>query len=149
MAATRSSLEGVAQLTRQLIALGKLDDGKVLRGAVAAGMAPAKKRFLATMAVGTEPHRLSATYGKLLVAPGYAHQHVKLITTINGQKNIASAVLGVTKEAFYIVNFVELGTRYQAAQPQLRRALSESRSDGEEALRDYFGRAVEKAAKTT
>jgi HK97 gp10 family phage protein len=146
--ATNSNLEGVAQLTRQLIALGKLDDGKPLRTACRNAMKPAYQRALAKIPVGTEPHRLSSTYGKLLVAPGYAKQTLKIATTINAQKNVASAVMSVTKPAFYAAIFVELGTRYQQAQPWLRPAFFDARSDAEQAFRSTLAAAVEKAAKT-
>lgn len=101
------------------------------------------------MPVGTEAHRLTATYGKLLVAPGYARSTLRVITTINAQKNIASAVMGVRKGAFYESLFVEFGTRYQRPQPWLRRAFADSRSDAEQAFRSVLAAAVEKAAKTS
>lgn len=147
--AQTNQIEGLAQLTRQLIALGKLDDGKPLREACRAGMNAAKTRAQAKMPVGTEAHRLSSTYGKLLVAPGYAKSTLKVITTINDQKNIASAIMSVNKKAFYEAVFVELGTRYQAPQPWLRPAFFEARSDAEEAFRSKLAAAVEKAAKTS
>lgn len=146
--ATRPTLDGVAALTRQLIALGKLDDGKALKAAVKAGMQPVYKRARATIPVGSIPHRLAAAYGKQLVNSGFAQQSLRTISTINAQKNIASCVLGVRKAAFYILNFVELGTRYQRAQPWIRRALFDGRSDGEEALRASLQKAVLKAAAT-
>lgn len=148
MAETRSTLEGVAQLTRQLIALGKLDDGKALRSAIRAGMSPALKRAKAYIPVGVAPHRLAPAYGKLLVNLGYAKQSLRLITTINDQKNIASAIMGVRKSAFYAVNFVERGTRYQPAQHWLTRSFGDSRGDGEEAIRKNLQKAVLKAAAT-
>lgn len=143
--ATRSTLEGVAELTKQLIALGKLDDGKALRGAIKAGMQPAYKRAQAYIPVGSIPHRLAPAYGRLLVNSGFAKSALRTITTINAQKNIASAVMGVRKAAFYILNFVELGTRYQSPQPWIRRALNDGRSEGEEAIRAYLQKAVMKA----
>jgi HK97 gp10 family phage protein len=146
--ATRPTLEGVAQLTRQLISLGKLDDGKALKAAVKAGIQPAYKRAKATIPVGSVPHRLAAAYGKQLVNSGFAQQSLRTITTINAEKNIASALLGVRKNAFYILNFVELGTRYQRAQPFLRPAFFNSRDDMELALRASLQKAVLKAAAT-
>lgn len=146
MAATRSTLEGVAQLTRQLQALGKLDDGKPLRAATRAGMQFAFKRALATMPVGTEPHR---TYDGLLVAPGFAKTTLRIITTLNQAKNVGSAIMSVSKRAFYEVLWVEFGTRYQQAQPWLRRSFFDSRGDAEEAFRSVLKAAVDKAAKTS
>jgi HK97 gp10 family phage protein len=140
---TRDGLQGVADLTRKLQALGKLDDGKALRRCVLAGIKPAKALAIAYIPVGTEPHRLR---NGLLVAPGFAKTQIKTKTTINAQKNIASAVLGVTGDAYYAVQFVEMGTRKQRAQPWLRRALTDGRSDGEAALRASLQKDVLKAA---
>jgi HK97 gp10 family phage protein len=145
----RPTLEGVVELTKQLIALGKLDDGKALRGAIRAGMQPAYKRAKAYIPVGSMPHRLAPAYGRLLVNVGYAKSALRTITTINAQKNVASCLLGVRKAAFYILNFVELGTRYQPPQPWIRRALNDGRNDGEEAIRAYLQKAVLKAAGGT
>jgi HK97 gp10 family phage protein len=145
--ATRSTLEGVADLTKQLIALGKLDDGRPLKNACRAAMKPALARAQSYIPKGTEPHRLAAAYGKLLVAPGYAAQALRVITTINDQKNIASAVMSVRKAAFYAALFVEMGTRYQRAQPWLRRALFDSRDDAEQAFKNSLARDVLRAIK--
>ena len=143
---TRSSLEGVAALTRQLIALGKLDDGKALKMAVRAGIKETLKAAQAIAPVGTEPHR---TYRGLLVAPGFSKASLRIIATVNSQGNIASGILGVSKEAYYVLQYYELGTRKQPAHPYLRQALSNARTNSEEALRASLERAVMRAAKTT
>jgi|SRR5882762_367567 len=143
--ATRSSLEGVAALTKQLIALGKLDDGKALKAAVRAGIKETLKAAQAIAPTGTEPHR---TYRGLLVAPGFSKASLKIISTINSGHNVASGILGVSKEAYYVLQFWELGTRKQPAHPFLRTALSNARGDSEEALKASLRRAVERAAKT-
>lgn len=140
-----STLEGVAQLTRQLEALGSLEDGKALRRAVKAGIKPALIRAQQIIPVGTMPHRLT---NKLLVNYGYAKANLRTISTINAAKNIASGILGVRKLAFYALQFVELGTRKMAASPWIRRALLESRDDCEAAFMDSIAASVEKAAKT-
>jgi HK97 gp10 family phage protein len=142
--ATRSSLEGVAALTKQLIALGKLDDGKAMRAAITAGIGPAKKLAQAYIPVGTKPHRLR---NGLLVAPGFARSQIATRVSLNPAKNVATARLGVLAPAFYAVKFVELGTRFQPPQPWLRRALADGREEGEAKLRESLRRSVEKAAK--
>jgi HK97 gp10 family phage protein len=142
---SRSTLEGVAQLTRQLEALGKLEDGKPLRAAVKAGINEALKRAQSYIPVGTRPHRLA---NGLLVAPGFAKSQLRTVATLNKEKNVASGVLGVRKAAFYILQFVELGTRFQHPQPWIRRALNDAREDAEAALRAVLAKAVDKAART-
>jgi HK97 gp10 family phage protein len=140
----RPSLNGVAELTKQLNQLGSLEEGQALRRAVKAGIKPALVRAREIIPVGRVPHR---TYKGLLVAPGFARQSLRTISTINAAKNIASGLLGVRKEAYYILQFVEFGTRFIPAQPWIRRALLESRSDCEEAFRASIAAAIEKAAK--
>jgi len=142
----RSSLEGVAALTRQLNALSSLEEGRALKRAVKAGIKPALKRAQDTVPIGTVPFR---TYRGLLVAPGFAKQSLRTISTINAAKNVASGILGVRKEGYYILQFVEFGTRKMPAHPFFRRALFDSRSDCEEAFRDSIARSVVRAAKTT
>lgn len=147
MAYTRSKLEGVAELTKQLIALGKLDNGAALKLAVRAGMKPVLEAAKRNIPVGTVPHRLAATYGKLLVAPGYAQSVLTINTSINKAKNIASATVGEKPPGFYS-KFAELGTRYRQATPWLRRALTDNREAAEDALRAALQRAVLRAAAT-
>ena len=143
--AASATLEGVAALTKRLEALGKLEDGKALRASVRAGINQAYKRAKEIIPVGTVPHR---TYTGLLVNSGFAKSQLRSITTINADKTVASGILGVRKQAFYILQYVELGTRKQKAQPWIRRALLESRDDAETALRASLEKAVLKAAKT-
>jgi hypothetical protein len=140
---TRSTLEGVAALTAQLNLLTALEEGRALKNACRAGLKPALKQAQATAPVGTVPHRLR---NGLLVAPGYARPTLRIVTTINGAKNIASAVMSVSKLAFYEAVFVELGTFKDTAQPWLRRSLLETRAAGETAFRDSIARAVARAA---
>lgn len=143
--AARSTLEGVAALTRQLNALTSLEEGRALRSAVRAGMKPALEQAKATAPVGSEPHRLA---NGLLVAPGYARSTLRIVTTINKAKNIASAIMSTRKLAKYEALFIETGTRKMPAQPWLRRSLLEKRDACEEAFSASIAKSVEKAAKT-
>lgn len=150
-----SPLEGVALLTRQLQALGKLDDGKALKRCVKAGIKEAAKVWEQTIPVSHQLHRLktskrlkTAGVKGLLVGPGYAKAHIRTIATINAAKNVASGLLSVNKAAYYVVQFVELGTRHIPAQPTLRSAMLTSRDAMETALRESLAKDVEKAAKT-
>jgi len=144
MAVTRSSLEGVAALTKQLISLQKLDDGKALKSAVKAGINEALKKAQEYVPVGIVPHR---TYQGLLVAPGFAKTQLRTISTINAAKNIANGILGVRKAGFYILQYVEMGTRFQRPQPFIRRALMDAREDAESKLRASLQKSVDKAIK--
>jgi HK97 gp10 family phage protein len=139
------ALEGVAELMRQLEALGKLEDGKALRSAVRAGMKPAQERAKALIPQGVDAHR---TYKGRLVAPGFAKRSIRSVTKLSKDKQKASAALGVRSEAFYAVQFVELGTSKMSAQPWLRPAFDSTLGAQQAALAASLKKSIEKAAKT-
>lgn len=145
-----SALEGVGDLTRQLNALQRLDDGKVLRSAVRAGINVAYQEMLKRIPVGTKPHRLKKSFSGAaeLVAPGFAKSQLKSITTINSQKNIASGITSVKKKAFYAIQFVDRGTRYQRPQKWFVPSFTDKRLQEEDAIRDVLLTAVLRAAKS-
>lgn len=143
--AGKSPLEGVAQLTRQLEALGKLEDGKALRTAVRAGIKPAQIRAKQLIPEGVDAHR---TYKGRLVAPGFAKRSIRSITTTSKDKQKATALLGVRKEAFYAVNYVERGTSKMAARPWLRPAFQSTAEQQQAAIAESLAKSVLKAAKT-
>jgi HK97 gp10 family phage protein len=138
------TLEGVAALTKQLEALGSLENGQALKRCVKSGINEALKVARQIIPVGTKPHRLS---NGLLVNYGYAKSQLRTISTINSAKNVASGILGVRKLAYYILQFIELGTRKTPAQPWIRRALLQSRDDAELALRNSLQVSINKAIK--
>jgi HK97 gp10 family phage protein len=141
---TRKGLEGVGELSKQLDALGKLDDGKAIRAAVRAGMKPAFKAAQQNIPVGTVAHR---TYKGRLVGPGFAKRSLVIVTTLSKDGQKASAILGVKAEAFYAIQFVEMGTSQMAAQPWLRPAFYSTREEQESALALALQKAVLKAIK--
>jgi HK97 gp10 family phage protein len=149
-------LEGVAQLTRQLQALGSLDDGKALQRCVRAGIKQALPIAIAACPVGHDLHRLAIKKRLKVqgikgntVGPGFAKANVRVIATLDKSKTSASGLLGVRKAAFYVLQYVELGTRFQRAQPWLRNAFLQARDAMEEALKASLAADVEKAARTS
>jgi HK97 gp10 family phage protein len=154
--AASSTLEGVAALTAQLQALGKLEDGLALKRAVKAGIKPAYDHAVEIIPVGTRLHRsLSSKRLKAAgihgytVPPGFAKANLRTLSTVNSAKNVASGLLSVRKAAEYATKYLELGTRKMQAHPWLRRSLLESRDACEEALRANLLKSVLKAARTT
>jgi HK97 gp10 family phage protein len=137
-------LDGTAALLRQLEELGKLEDGKALRSAVRAGMKPAMDRAKAMIPQGIDPHK---TFKGRLVAPGFAKRSIRVVTKLSKDKQKASAALGVRAEAFYAVNFVELGTSKMAARPWLRPAFASTLQQQTEAMSASLRKSILKAAK--
>lgn len=142
------ALEGVEQLTRQLQALGKLEDGHAIRLAVGAGIKAAKERAIALIPVSTI-NALHKVYTGRLVAPGFAQRSIRAITVLSTDKQAARALLGVRKEAFYAVQFVERGTARMKAEPWLVPAFSQTQDAQLTAVAAALKRAVDKAAKTS
>lgn len=142
----KSNLAGVATLTKRLRELGKLEDGKALRRAVSAGMRPTLRAAKQLIPKSTRP---IVTYKGRLVGPGFASRNVAIATTLSKDKQQATAMVGVRKEAFYAVAFVERGTSKMKAQPWLRPAFYSTRHQQEAALRDSLFKTLQKASKVT
>lgn len=138
-----SYLQGVGELTLKLKKLGGLEDGKIIAKVVRRAIRPAEARARALIPVGKVSHR---TYKGKMVQPGFAKKSVRSIVFLSKDKKTASAILGVRKEAFYAVNFVEIGTAKMAAQPWLRPAFRQTRAQQEAELRAGLKQFVESVA---
>jgi HK97 gp10 family phage protein len=139
-----SELDGVAELTAQLTALGAQVAARELKGAVKDAIEPAEHLARQLIPVGTEPHK---TYKGRIVAPGYALSTLHVETKVDKSKGTATASLGVGKEAFYATIFVELGTSKKGAQPWLRPAFEQSQSPMLQSLAGELRRRVNKIAR--
>lgn len=92
--------------------------------AAAEAAEPIAQRARALIPVGVDAHR---TYKGREVQPGFARANIRVKVTLNKDKTAASAAVGVQPEAFYAVQFVELGTSKMPAQPWLRPAYAATR----------------------
>lgn len=142
MANSLKRVEGFDSLERKLSSLGIKTAQKVLRSALRSAMQPAKKQYEATIVVGDEPHR---TYKGRLVAPGFAKQSIRVVTT-RIENGTASALLGVRNEAFYIVQFIERGWSGGPARPRLGPAFRQTKDQAIEILRDKLGKGIDREA---
>lgn len=110
-------LEGFAELDKQLEALGDpKETGKVLRSGAGAALRQVAKQARATVPKGNRAHK---TYKGRLVAPGFASRSIRVVTKLSKDKQKVTALLGVRKEAFYALQFIELGTALISANPWL------------------------------
>lgn len=98
--------------------------GKVLKSVVTQAMNDTKKTAQSLIPVGIDPHK---TYKGRLVAPGFAKRSIRVVSRLDKKRGAAVAVLGVLAEAFYAIQFVELGTSKMVAQPWLRPAFAASK----------------------
>lgn len=138
-----SGLEGVAELSRQLSGLGAAFSVPVLRAAVRAGIRPAQQRWVQTIWKGNTAHR---THKGRLVAPGFSSRQTRIVTKAEPGGTRVSAALGVRKEAFYAVQFIEreLGNSKHVAQPSLRAAMGATKDQQEAAMAAKLRERIDK-----
>lgn len=118
-------LDGTRELTKQLLALGAKVAARELKGTARAAMKPVEAAWRARMPKHPLPHY---TFRGRLVGGGFASRNIRIVTTINKRTGSAEAVIGVRREAFYIVQFVELGTSRMPANPTLVPAFEATQS---------------------
>lgn len=99
-------VKGLNDLSRKLAALGKDMAGKTLRQSAMNATTPALKALKAAAPRGKSLHK---TYKGRTVAPGFLSRSVARKSSYkNGRARVE---IGVKKEAFYGVLFVEQGTK--------------------------------------
>lgn len=137
-------LEGVAELVAKLAALGHLEDGKALRAAAKAGVKPIFVQAKAN--IPKSPDAIK-TYKGRLVGPGFASRNIRTISQLKPAEGIARASVGVRDEAFYAVQFVEKGTKYQQAQHWLTEASEQTLEKQTDAVAESLRKSIEKYSK--
>lgn len=138
-------LEGVAELTAKFNEMGVSFASRNLKGVVRDALVPVEHKARARIPQGTEAHK---TYRGRLVSPGYAVTTLAIETGLNKRTGAAWAALGVGREAFYVVQFQELGTAFHGAQPWLVPSFEESESEMLGAVKDSMLQRLEKTAKS-
>lgn len=139
-----SELEGVAALEARLRALRADLQGPALRAAVRAAAKPVKERAAATVPKGRGLHK---TYKGRLVGPGFASRSLTVVTKLGATAQRAFALIGVKREAFYAVSFLERGTSKMAARPWLVPAFEATRGAQLTALKDGLAKAIARAVR--
>jgi HK97 gp10 family phage protein len=139
-----SELEGVAELTAQLLSLGVAVATRNLKATVKEAMQEVEHGARSRIPIGTVAH---LTYRGRLVSPGYAAATLHIETGLSKVDGAAYALLGVGREAFYAVQFDELGTSKMQAQPWLRPAFAEAKDPALRKLADSLRKRVERAVK--
>lgn len=136
------ALEGVAELNRKLSELADpKENGRVLRASVAAALRQVQKDARASAPVGTVAHK---TYKGRLVAPGFASRSLRVVTRI--KDGTATGRLGVRAEAFYALQFIELGTAKIPRAPWLVPAFERQQDAALQAIGDTMRKRINKIA---
>lgn len=97
-------IRGLDDLSKKLAALGAKAGGKALRTSARNAMKPIQRMAKAAAPVGKKPHR---TYKGNIVFPGYTKKAIRIRTGLKRGK--ATVRLGVLREAFYGVSFLDEG----------------------------------------
>lgn len=101
---SESELAGVRDLMKRLDRLGGELQAKTMKAVVHQAMTPARRQAKLSVPVGTKIHK---TYKGRWVPPGFAKASIRVKSRI--EEGAAVAVMGVKKEAFYAVQFLERG----------------------------------------
>lgn len=141
---TDSTIKGLKELEDKLVALGGAVGAKVLRSASLLALTPVVREAKLRIPVGDDAHR---TYKGNLVSPGFAKRSVKKASWSNRVTGKAKASVGVKREAFYAVSFVELGTSKMDAQEWLLPAFLAQRKVVEQRFAKTLKRKIEQAVK--
>lgn len=147
---------GYKELSTQLKAMGTSVGGKTLRAAAMSAMLPALRAAQAAAPVADPPYVYDGvskdpypkrTYKGRLVAPGFAKRNVARKAVVSKDKTKVNIMLGVKQEAFYAVQFIELGTSRIPKRPWLEPAFRASLESVDERLKEQLKRRIDLAAK--
>lgn len=122
-------VDGIAVLTKQLRELASpKEQAATLRAAVRLPMLDVQKVALVNLAkISPGKREIHRTYKGRLVTAGFAARSTRVIVVMSKDKEMATAILGVRAEAFYALQFFELGTATIPRQPWLMPAFYQSR----------------------
>ena len=126
-----AELKGYRELSKQLQALGAAVGGKTLRSATLLATTPVMREARRRIPVGVDAHK---TYKGRVVAPGFAKRSIARKAFLSRDKSTAYCIVGVKPEAYYALQFVEMGTSKQSAQPWLEPAFRATQDEQIERL---------------
>ena len=154
------SISGYRELSQQLKAMGSAVGGQALKSAAFASMKPAQEAAQAAAPQANPPYGPYATrstpldpypkktYKGRRVAPGFTSRSIALKATLSRARDFVKVMLGVRREAFYAVQFIELGTskipKRPWLEPAFRGAIAAVDSRFQERLRALIDRAAKR-----
>lgn len=145
----KHTVEGLADLSKKLEELAtSKEHAAALREAVREPMSWVVGRAeanLSKISPGKTP--IHKTYLGRMVTAGFAARSLRLIVRMDKGKTMAQAIIGVRKEAFYVLQFFELGTSRIPRQPWLLPAFYQSRSEITRIFSDIMRERIEKVAR--
>jgi len=155
-----ANIRGFKELSAQLHQMGAAVGGQALRSAAMSAMVPAMRAARAAAPKASPPYgpyetRTTAfdpypkkTYKGRRVAPGFASRNVARKSILSRNRSHVTVLLGVRSEAFYAVQFIELGTSKFPKRPWLEPSFRASRGAVDQELQAQLIKRIDKAAKT-
>ena len=138
-------VEGLKELSDKLAALGEAVAARNLKAAAKDAMLPTELEARARVPVGSGIHK---TYKGRTVTPGFAQRSIKRVAWAQrGAKNIVKAAVGVAREAFYAVAFLERGTSKMPARPWLVPSFEATQNQVLTRFSASLKKRIERAAK--
>lgn len=139
-----SKIDGLDELKKKLDQLSRVVSNKAMRSAITAASYPVLAAAKATVPVGSVVHK---TYKGRIVSPGFLRRSLNRRSYIHRDGSGASILIGVRKEAFYGLHFVELGTSKVPRRPWLVPALTQNSAVVVDAFRAKLKERLEKLGK--
>jgi len=99
-------LKGTRELSRKFGSIERKLGFRVLSKATRKAATPTLRKMRQRIPVGTEPHK---TYTGRTVSGGFAKRSLKLRVRRRIGRGSVRAVLGVLKQAFYVIQFLDRG----------------------------------------
>jgi HK97 gp10 family phage protein len=147
-----AKITGFEEITAQLKALGSKVGGQVLRNAAMQATLPVVQAARARAPVGNPPYKGKDPYpvkgykGGYYV-PGHAKRNIARKSVISRDKTQVNVLIGVKPQAFYAVQFIELGTSKIPKRPWLEPAFRSSLPDVQDRFRERLRTVMDKAVK--
>lgn len=154
------TVQGLREFGRKLDKLGTALRGKSLRSAAFTGMLPALKEAKAAVPIATPPYgpyknRWGAkldpyprkTYKGRLVLPGFTSRNVIRRSFLSKDKRSVTVRVGVKREAFYALSFIEWGTSRYPARPWLEPSFRRSKDSVLSRFSSRAKKLIENAAR--
>lgn len=124
------------------------EQAAALRASVREPMKEVMKVAQANIArISPGKRELHRTYKGRLVSAGFAARNIRLIVVMSKDKQAAWALLGVRKEAFYALQFFELGTAFIPKEPWLLPAFFSSKDRSVKGIAEVLRERIEKIAR--
>ncbi len=150
-------LRGFRELSAALKALAPATGGSVLRTAARRAMIPVLNTAVATMPQGNPPYPQEGrkavqpypkkTHKGKLTAPGFASRNMRIATSLSRDKTRVRAMVGPRSEAFYVTQFLEVGTSSHRRTPFLVPALEQNQQLVISTLRTELRKAMERKVR--